>query len=142
MIREFEEISDDADFDALPEIDIEHLKTMNPLALQATGDLFFVLSRWRNAGAAMPFTFQDLTEHTVAATEAPQLVRELLAEQWACWFANDVPAEMVVPRQAALALLATLDRAKDQYDGSEEIRANALQGFKKITEAAKKRKLG
>ena len=89
----------------------------------------------------MPFTFQDLIEHTVAAQEAPKLVRELLSNQWAHWFDEDVLPNKVVPRQAVLALLATLDRARDQYDGSEESRANALKGYLKLTEAAKKRKL-
>ena len=111
------------------------------MALQATGDLFFVLSKWRNAGAAVPFTFQDLINHTVAAAEAPKLVRELLGDLWGCWFGEDVLPNKIVPRQTALALLATLDRARDQYDGSEEARANALNGFKSLAEAAKKRKL-
>jgi hypothetical protein len=139
--QEFEEIAPDADFDALPEIDIEHLKKANPAALLATGDLFFVLSKWRNAGAAVPFTFQDLIEHTVAALESPKLVRELLADQWSHWFEEDVHGSKILPRQAVLALLATLDRARDQYDGSEENRVNATNGYKKLAEAAKKRKL-
>ena len=95
----------------------------------------------RNAGAAEPFSFQDLISHTLAAQEAPKLVRELLSDQWAHWFAEDVPSSKILPRQAVLALLATLDRARDAYDGSEENRANALKGYTKLAEAAKKRKL-
>ena len=71
-------------------------------------------------GAAIPFTFQDLVKNTNAAADAPKMVR---------------------PRQAALTLLASLEKAKDKYVNAEKAKEAAKQSFERIADASKKRRI-
>jgi hypothetical protein len=137
---EFEMISFKADPDALQEIDVEHLKANNPDALVATGNLFFLLNRWRQMGAAISFSFEDLMMHSLAAGDAPQLMKGLLGEQWKLWFPPEVKKEAIIPRQAALVLLSTLERAKHQYEDAEAAKAKAQTDFEAISQRSGKRR--
>ena len=138
----FEVISYAADPDLLKNIDVEHLKENNPDALVATGDLFFTLHRWRQMGAAVPFTFHDLIQHTKAAADAPRIVQEILGEQWSLWFGENPDPAVVLPRQSVLTLLASLEKAKDQYENAEKAKEEAKQIFDRLLDASKKRRIG
>ena len=75
-----------ADPDTLTDINIEHLKENNPAVLEATADLYFTLNRWRQLGAAIPFSFGDQIGNTKAAAYTPKLIQDLLGGQWKLWF--------------------------------------------------------
>jgi hypothetical protein len=139
---QFETISVHADPDALEVIDVESLKENNQELLKAAGNLFFILNRWRQLGAAVSFSFEDLTQHTLAGQEVARLMKTLLGTQWKLWFEPDPSLDTVVPRQAALSLLHTLERAKNEYESSEETKKTAQDSFTVIAETSKKRRIG
>ena len=138
---EFELVAEAADPDTLPVINCEEMKKDNPSAAVACGDLFQLLCRWRQMGAAVSFTFEDVINHSVAAAEAPEMIRRMLGEQWALWFVANPAAQTTLPRQAVLALLFTLERAKEQYEEMEKAKTDAIASFLAIAERSKKRRL-
>ena len=142
IARQFEAVSVHADPDTLDVIDVESLKENNQLLLKAAGNLFFILNRWRQLGAAVCFSFDDLVKHTLAGKEAPRLMKTLLGLQWKLWFEPDPDHDTVIPRQAALCLLATLERAKNDFEVSEESKKTAQESFTVIAESSKKRRIG
>ena len=137
----FEMISFLADPDTLTDINIEHLKENNPAVLEATADLYFTFNRWRQMGAAIPFSFGDLIGNSKAAADTPKLIQDLLGGQWKLWFKTNAATDTILPRQAVLTILASLEKAKDKYENAEKAKEEAKQCFDRIVEASKKRRL-
>ena len=71
----------------------------------------------------------------------PELVRRMLAEQWQHWFPAEVLATAVLPRQATLALLHTLERAKETYEGIDAAKTAAAATFATLVANNKKRRI-
>ena len=65
----------------------------------------------------------------------------MLGEQWSHWFPVDSSPQVILPRQAVLALLFTLERAKEQYEEMEKAKTDAIANFLALAEKAKKRRL-
>ena len=71
---------------------------------------------WMNAGAAVPFSFQQLARESAAGQEAKEQVLRLLGQRRELWFGGE-PAQ---DTDAVIALFGVLEAAKHQYEGMEE----------------------
>ncbi len=96
-----------------------------------------------NAGAAVPFTFQQLARESAAGQEVKELVLRFLGDQRELWY-TDKPAwdTDLVPRQAVIALCEVLESAKIQYQGLGEAEKAAATCFAKFTDQHRNRRAG
>ena len=136
----FDMVEPRADPERLPVINCAELVKSHPAGVEACGNMYQLLNRWRRQGAAIPFTFEELMAHSTAAKGAPALIKCLLGKQWAHWFAEDPAPNTTLPRQAVLSLLFTLERAKEQYDQQESAKQEAAALYEKLAEVSKKRR--
>ena len=130
-----------ADPEKLPVINCEELGKSHPAAVEACGNMYQLLSRWRQMGAAVPFTFEEIMDHSMAAKGAPALIKCLLGKQWAHWFPENPLPHTTLPRQSVLSLLFTLERAKEQYDEQKATKQEAKASYEKLAEVSKKRRI-
>ena len=137
----FELVAMDFDPDKLPTVPQEDLD--NPTILAACGNLHKLLSHWMSAGAAVPFSFQQLAQEAMAGTEARELILRLLGSQSSLWFKDSPAADAdLIPRQAVIAVNTVLGAAKQLHESSAERSALVKSSFTKITEQHQKRKAG
>ena len=135
----FERVALDFDPDKLPAMSKDDLD--NPLVLATCGNLHKLLSQWLSAGAAIPFTFDQVAQEAIVGKDAKELILRLLGAQTELWF-NGTPAQDsdIVPRQAVIAVHTVLTAAKQKYDSKEEHTAAAKTSFTKFTEHHQKRR--
>ena len=139
MQAEFETVAADFDISRLPQISSADLD--NPSKLLACSNLHLLLTQWLQSGAAVPFTFAALAQHSAAGLEVSQLITRLLGTQSTMWFPADKPMdELVLPRQAVLAVYQSLESAKALYEAKECERHEAAKSFSLISAEAKKRR--
>jgi hypothetical protein len=137
----FELVEPRADPETLPVINCTELGKAHPEAVAACGNLYQLLNRWRQMGAAVPFTFEEIITYSTAAKDAPTLIKRLLGKQWGHWFPDNPQPHTTLPRQAVLSLLFTLERAKEQYDEQEAAKQEAKESYEKLAETSKKRRV-
>ena len=77
--------------DALPVIEVPQ----GP-SLKVSGQLYCLLQQWMQAGACVPFTFEDLRVHSQAGDGFEELVATLLGGQWDLWFTSGVGPNTVL----------------------------------------------
>ena len=134
----FEVVAMDFDAALLPALSAEDLA--KPTVVAACGNLHQLIHCWMNAGAAIPFNFNQLAQEAVAGHEAKQLVMKLLGEQRSLWYADEEAQDTdLVPRQVVLAIYGVLENAEQQYHGIAEAKAAAVTCYAKISEQHGKR---
>jgi hypothetical protein len=134
----FEMCAVDFDREKLPVLNSEALDTQPKIV--ACGSLYQVFTYWLNAGAAVPFTFSQLSKETAAGDECKELILRMLGEQAKLWYvAGPAKAEDLLPRQMVFAVLAVLDSGKQFYAKSEEEKSMALASLATLTEQHSKR---
>ena len=136
----FETVALDFDPQLLPQIAAEDLA--KPEIVAALGNLHFLFTHWMQAGAAVPFSFQQLASESKAGSDSKMLVLRMLGEQQHLWFSDGPASDTdLVPRQAVLAVYGVLEAAKIQYEGMEEAKKLAAASYAKLTEQHKKRRV-
>lgn len=94
------------------------------------------------AGAAVPFSFQQLSIEAQAGADSKMLLLRMLGEQQHLWFSDGPASDAdLIPRQAVVAVYGVLEAAKIQYDGLEEAKKLAAASYAKLTEQHKKRRV-
>ena len=137
----FETVALDFDPQLLPKISPED--PAQPGVFAACGNLHQLIMHWMNAGAAVPFSFQQFARESPAGQEAKELVLRLLGEQGELWFGGEPAQDTdLVPRQAVIALFGVLEAAKHQYEGMEEAKKAAQTCYAKFAKQHKKRRVG
>ena len=136
----FETVSLEFDPALMPQIGEEDLQ--KPQCLAALGNLHQLICYWMNAGAAVPFSFNQLAKETVAGADAKELVMRILGDQRDLWY-KDGPAQDadLLPRQAVIAIFGVLESAKAKYQNLEQAKASAVTSFAHLTEQHKKRRV-
>ena len=113
-----------------------------PAILSACGNLHQFFQQWVSAGAAVPFSFEQLSQHSAAGSEAKELVLRLLGEQRDLWFRDEAAQDKdLLPRQAVIAVYGILETAKSKYEGLEQAKAAATTCLAALTDQHKKRRL-
>ena len=133
-------------FEATAQVTADELPTLTapPTSqLQGHAQLYQLLTVWSTAGAATPFTFQDLIAHSMMGSDAPLFVRTALGTKWTQWFSADPGLAHIVPRQVAQLLLASLEKLRAQWQEDEARDNIAEQGrtsYAAMVGIAKKRR--
>jgi hypothetical protein len=137
----FETVALEYDADLLPQMTEEDFA--RPGALESCGNLYQLLSQWLQAGASIPFTFQQMAAVSTAGKDTKELVLTLLGDQKDLWF-QDTPAADgdLLPRQAVIAVHHVLEMAKQRYNGLEEMKAAASTALTKLRDHHEARKGG
>ena len=134
-----------------------HLKEVDGVALDAMpilqvpageqltkqGQLFALLQSWSDKGAETPVTFQNLVDHSELKADAPMFLRTILGSAFRKWFPEEPGAESVIPKQALLLALQSLDRLRQTWqsmESSQEISRAAAGSFAQVEGEAKKRR--
>jgi hypothetical protein len=136
----FEEVASGFAPEKLTAISQEDLS--NDKGVRACGNLHQLITQWMHAGAAVPFTFQQLAQESAVGSDVLELVSRLLGEQCSLWY-QDGPAQVadIIPRQVVIALYGILEKAKLQFEGMEEAKQSATSCLAKLTEQHKKRRI-
>ena len=132
----------------VPEVRVDNLPLLTMPSstekLFAHGQLHQLLQSWSDAGAAIPFSFNDLTAHTTFAAECPMVIRSILGTQWPKWFVENPGATQTVPRQAAIMCLQALDKLKqawlDHLEVQTKIAAEAAGTYTSMCGTVKRRR--
>ena len=136
----FETVALDFDPSSLPKIDQGDLA--NAAVVAALGNLHTLLTYWMQAGAAVPFSFQQLSQESVVGKDSMLLTLRMLGEQQNLWYTDGPATETdLLPRQAAIAIYGVLETAKIQYEGLEEAKKNAAVSYGMLTDQHKKRRI-
>jgi len=133
------------EFDRHVEVDpttIPRAKVPNPQAGKAYFAIHRVLELWQAAGAYDAFTWAALARFAVENGSPLDIAKEVLGQAWSMWYPVDPASDAIVPRHLALQIHYCLNGIKMVSDQEEQDSASllALEGYKEISSAAKRRR--
>ena len=133
-------------FDAVIDVDPSTLPDYEPeqAALEASSHLFSLLQQWSLRGGMVPFSLGDLREglpKEKEITARPRaILKAMLGPVWTKLFPTELSEEAILPRQAVLIAMHSLDTLKAKFEGIQATHEAAAKSYTVLVESSKKRR--
>jgi multidrug efflux pump subunit AcrA (membrane-fusion protein) len=129
----------------VPDVTVDDVPTIavptNKDLLAKYGQVHTLLTCWKQAGEAVPFTFSDLINHTAFGSDIPLTMRSTLGESlWPKWFLPNPGETTTVPKQAVLLFYSALEKLKQEWEGEQATTQAAANSYTEFCGTVKRRR--